>query len=346
MTTKEFQEYLKDVPKTPKDMEAAQEKIDEAMFALGTLYRDKLKKDKKAIAALEAHLSRFPKTKHELEDWYYLYLANFDEGIKPKAQEYYDKIMAKYPTTNYAALLRDKDKPKVQDAAETVEKYYATTYNLFKDGKYQEAQVRIKASETKYGVNNIMKAKFALLDAMCIGHELGRINYIAALKEVSNKYAGTAEEKRAQEILRILEFGGPVTESPKSSSNEEETDPVKKFVLSDDKLHYVIVILNKNADLEEAKIVVSDFDSKYNRTDALNVSSMFFSTESETPVVVVRKFKDKVSAQKYTEGVAKNSQDFLKGVYEVFAISQDNYREVIRQKGIDAYRKFYELNYK
>jgi hypothetical protein len=104
--------------------------------------------------------------------------------------------------------------------------------------------------------------------------------------------------------------------------------------------------LNKNADLEDAKIVVSEFDSKYHRTEALNVSSMFFSTESETPVVVVRKFRDKATAIKYTEGVAKNGQDFLKGVYEVFAISQDNYREVIRQKNIDAYRKFYEINYR
>lgn len=349
MTAKEYQEIMKDVPKTPKDVETAEGKIESAMYQLGTLYHDKLKNDKKAIAVLENYLIRFPKTKQELESWYYLYTAHTEVGNKTKAQDYYDKIMAKYPTTAYATLLRDKDKQKTTDDKETVEKYYATTYNLFKDGKYKEAQVRIKESDTKYGVSNALKAKFALLDAMCTGHEMGRINYIAALKEVSNKYTGTPEEKRAQEILRILEFGGPVTEAPKETANnntEDNNDPVKKFVVGDDKLHYVIVILNKNADLEDAKIVVSEFDSKYHRTEALNVSSMFFSTESETPVVVVRKFRDKTVALKYTEGVAKNAQDFLKGTYEVFAISQDNYREVIRQKTIEAYRKFYEQNYK
>ena len=348
MTAKEYQEIMKDVPKTPKDVETAEAKIDAAMYQLGTLYHDKLKNDKKSIAVLENYLARFPKTKQELEAWYYLYMAHTEVGQKAKAQDYYDKIMAKYPTTSYASLLRDKDKQKTTDDKETVEKYYATTYNLFKDGKYKDAQVRIKESDTKYGVSNALKAKFALLDAMCTGHEMGRINYIAALKEVSNKYAGTPEEKRAQEILRILEFGGPITEAPKetANNNNDDSDPVKKFVLGDDRLHYVIVILNKNADLEEAKIVVSEFDSKYHRTDALNVSSMFFSTESETPVVVVRKFRDKTVALKYTEGVAKNGQDFLKGTYEVFAISQDNYREVIRQKTIEAYRKFYDANYK
>ncbi len=347
MTEKEYQDMMKNVPKTPKDVEIAEIKIDDALYLLGTLYHDKLKNDKKAIETLETHLSRFPKTKNELAEWYYLQVAHSDLGNKVKAQDYYDKIMSKYPNTSYALLLKDKDKPVAKDNIETVEKYYATTYSLFKEGKYKEAQVRINESETKFGVTNPMRSKFALLNAMCIGHELGRINYIASLKDVINKHAGTPEEKRAQEIIRILEFGGPVTESPKPNNNDNaDTDPVKKFVEGDDKLHYVIVLLNKNADLEDAKVVVSDYDSKYHRTDALNVSSISFSTESETPALVVRKFKDKATALKYTEGVAKNGQDYLKGVYEVFAISQDNYREVIRQRGVEAYRKFYDQYYR
>jgi TolA-binding protein len=348
MTAKEFQEIMKDVPKTPKDVETANGKIDEALFMLGTLYHDKLKNENKAVSTLDNHLSRFPQTTHELNDWYYLYLAHTELGNKAKAQGFYDKIMSKYPNTPYAILLRDKDKPKTQDEKDTVEKYYSETYSIFKAGNYKEAQARIKESDTKYGISNALKPKFALLDAMCTGHELGRMNYIASLKEVINKYVGTPEEKRAQEIIRILEFGGPITEAPKdpTKNDDDGDDPVKKFVVGEEKLHYVIIILNKNADLEESKIVVTDFDSKYNRTDALNVSSMFFSTESETPVLVVRKFKDKALALKYTEGVAKNASDFLKGVYEVFAISQDNYREVIRQRNVDAYRKFYEVNYK
>ena len=349
MTAKEYQDIMKDVPKTPKDVETAEAKIEAAMYQLGTLYHDKLKNEKKSIAVLENYLVRFPKTTHEVETWFYLHNAYTEVGNKAKAQDYYDKIMAKYPTTAYAAMLRDKDKVKVADEKETVDKFYSVTYNLFKAGNYKETQTRIKESDTKYGVSNALKAKFALLEAMCIGHELGRINYIAALKEVINKYAGTVEEKRAQEILRVLD-SKPLDESssPKTLTNAEgeNDDPVKRFVVNANGLHYVIVVLNKNADLEDAKVIVSEYDSKYHRTEALNVSSMFFSTESETPVVVVRKFRDKATALKYTEGVAKNGQDFLKGVYEVFGISQDNYREVIRQKSIDAYRKFYDANYR
>ena len=186
MTAKEYQDIMKDVPKTPKDVETAEAKIEAAMYQLGTLYHDKLKNEKKSIAVLENYLVRFPKTTHEVETWFYLHNAYTEVANKVKAQDYYDKIMAKYPTTAYAAMLRDKDKVKVADEKETVDKFYSITYNLFKAGNYKETQARIKESDTKYGVSNALKAKFALLEAMCIGHELGRINYIAALKEASN----------------------------------------------------------------------------------------------------------------------------------------------------------------
>jgi tetratricopeptide (TPR) repeat protein len=293
--------------------------------------------------ALDDMFTRFPKTKNELAGWYYLYLDHSDLANPRKAQEYYDKIFEKYPTSSYAEALKGgKRGGKDED---TVEKYYATTYALFKDGKYKEAQDRIKESDTKYGISNALKPKFALLNAMCVGHELGRINYIAELKTVMNNYPETPEQKRAAEILRILEFGVPVTESPKNNGGGDD-DPVSRFAVGDDKLHYVFVILDKNANLEDAKVIVSDFNSKYFRTENLNISNIYFDPEAGNPVLVIRKFRDKEASLKYTEGVSRNKGDYLQGVYEVFSVSQDNYRELIRQKGVEAYRTFYERNYR
>ncbi|MDZ7880024.1 MAG: tetratricopeptide repeat protein [Saprospiraceae bacterium] len=347
LSAKEVDELLVGVPKTDDEKMAVQDKIEEAMFQLGTLYHDKLQNDKKAIEALDKHLARFPKTKHEVEDYYYLYLAY--DGLKDavKAKEYYDKIQEKFPNSSYARLLKNSDDGKNKNE-QTVEAYYATTYGLFKDEKVKEAQDRIPAAETKYGVNNPLKAKFSLLNAMCLGRLKGREAYVTALKEVVAKFPDSPEEKRAQEILRILEFGGPINEAPKASTVDTAVveDLSTRFAPNDDKLHYVIVILSKNVDMEEAKIIVSDFNSKYFRTEALNISSIFLSTETETGVLVVRKFKDKASSLVYTEGVEKNKKDFLKVEHEVFSVSQDNYREILRQKMVDHYRRFYDKNYK
>ncbi len=346
MSKKEVTDLLKDVPKTDDEKNTASDKIEEAMFQLGTLYHDKLKNDKKCIETLDKHLARFPKTKHELEDFYYLYLAHNDLRNLAKAKEYYDKIQEKYPASNYAKMLKNTGDLKESDEL-TVEAYYSTTYALFKGEKVKEAQDRIPMVATKYGVNNPLTAKFALLNAMCVGRLKGREGYVAALKEVIAKFPDSPEDKRAQEILRILEFGGPINEAPKTSVDTSKSEDLStRFVPSDDRLHYVIVILSKNVDIEDAKIVVSDFNSKYFRTENLNISSIILSTESELGVLVVRKFKDKATSLNFTEGVEKNKKDFLKGEYEVFAVSQDNYREVLRQKVLDHYRKFYSKNYR
>ncbi len=347
MTNKEVDELLKDIPKTEDEKLAAQDKIDEAMFQLGTLYHDKLKNDKKSIETLDKHLARFPKTKHELEDFYYLYLAHNELRNVVKAKEYFDKIQGQYPNSTYARLLKNADDSKPKDE-QSVEAYYSTTYALFKGEKVKEAQERIPLVSTKYGVNNPLTAKFALLNAMCLGRLKGREAYVVALKEVIAKFPDSPEDKRAQEILRILEFGGPINEAPKPATIDTAVveDLSTRFTLNDDKLHYVIVILSKNVDIEDAKIGVSDFNSKYFRTENLNISSIFLSTETEIGVLVVRKFKDKTTSLVYTEGVEKNKKDFLKGEYEVFSVSQDNYREILRQKVLEYYRKFYNKNYK
>ena len=243
-------------------------------------------------------------------------------------------------------MLKNSDDGKKKDE-QTVESYYSVTYALFKDEKVKEAQDRIGASETLYGVNNPLKAKFALLYAMCTGRLKGREAYVASLKDVITKFKDTPEQKRAEEILRILEFGGPINEAPKPTVDSTIQDDLStRFVASDDKLHYVIVILNKNVDIEDAKIGVSDFNAKYFRTENLNISSIFLSTETEIGVLVVRKFRDKPTALVYTEGVEKNKKDFLKGEYSVFAVSQDNYREILRQKVIEHYQRFYDKNYR
>ena len=340
ITDREVAEILKDVPKSAAEIDAAKLKIDDALFQLGTLYHDKLKNEKKSIEALDQDLTRFPATKHELDDWYYLYLTNISIGNKTKANEYFEKLQTKYPTSNYAQLLKNPDAFNKNDE-KAVEKFYADTYTAFKKGDYKTATQRITESETLFGINNPLKAKFALLNAMCIGHTSGREGYMTALKDVIAKYADTPEEKRAKDILRILEFGAPVTEAPKN-----DILTTTNFRPDDDKYHYILIVLAKDAPLEDAKSIISDYNSKYHRLDDLKLSNISLNADTEIPILVIRRLKDKAAALVYTEGSKKNAADFLKGMqYEVFAVTQDNYREILRLKSVEQYRKFYAQYY-
>ena len=51
---------------------------------------------------------------------------------------------------------------------------------------------------------------------------------------------------------------------------------------------------------------------------------------------------------KYFDGVKKNKELFIKDQevgYDIFAVTQKNYREVIKQKGTTNYRAFFDQNY-
>lgn len=340
----DYAEFLKDIPKTSEQITAAKEKMDEAMFGLGAGYHDRLQNYKKSTATLEQHLSRFPTSRHEPEDYYYLYQNYTSLSNAPAAQKNYDALLAKYPGTPFANSLKDNKTPG-KIAEKSIDKYYNTTYALFKKGSYDTVAKRVKESPAIFGSSNIYAGKFALLDAFCAGRLSGRDAYIAGLKNVIAKYAGSPEEKRAKETLHILESGAS-PEAKRDSVSKDENEDVAKFKPDNDKLHYVLVVLPKDADLENIKVKISDFNGKYHRLDDLKISSVFLSTEPEIPMVVVRKFKDKRAALVFTDNVKSNTKEFMGDIKaEVFAATQDNYREILRQKTIDNYKIFYQKNY-
>lgn len=337
-------DILKDVPATPEAIEVANSKIMEAMYTLGTLYHDRLKNEKKTTETLEKLNERYPANKHEVESWYYLYLAFTELNNRGKAKEYYDKLVAKYPNTTYARVLQDPDfLKKSKEEENKLARYYDETYASFKRGEYQAAVEKIAKANSMFGANNAYKAKFALLNVMCSGSTLGKDAYIGSLKEFISKYPDTPEQKRAKEMLRLLEGKGlddtgegirPATVD-KGSYKEE-----------DDKLHYMVVLLTgKSPKLEDSKVMVSDYNRQYHKLDNLVISNILLGND-RIPVILIRKFKDKATAMKYYEGVQKNKSDFLKKeTYEMFAISQDNYRILLSSKNLDEYRDFYQEHY-
>jgi tetratricopeptide (TPR) repeat protein len=341
ISEKEVNAILKEVPRSQGDIETAKNQVADAMLQLGILYRDKLKNHQKSIDILEKYNQRFPAAKDELASWYYLYLSYIDAKDKAKARVYYDKIQEKYPDSNYAKVLRDPNALKNQDEKK-LERYYDSTYVIFSKGQYKEAAEKINAAEKLFSGGHAFKAKFALMNAMCSGNLKGKTEYINALREVVGRFGEQPEGKKATEILRILSSAGgePAPETPVPTTDSP-------FKTMDDAPHFVMVLAEKTISLEDAKVAVSDYNSKYHRLDDLRLSSIFLDTDAEISVLLVRKFTNKAAALAYTDAVGKNRVDFLPAniKFQIFAIHQDNYREVIKQKSVVDYAKFYEKAY-
>lgn len=351
LTDEDIRKLLKDIPGNAVEIKAAEDKIVDALFKLGGLYRDRLELNDKAVLTLEELNNRFPGNKHELDSWYFLYLAHTDLGNVTKAKEYFDKITKNYPETTYARVLLDPnflENSKEEERRVTV--YYNQTYDTFQKGKYEDASQRaIKASDL-FGPTNVLQSRFALLNAMCLGNLKGKDAYKKELQEIISKYPDTAEQKRAREILRLL--GGKdisVEDKEKVGGENKKNAGESKFKIADTKMHYVIIVLkNKSIKLSEAKAAASDYHKQYHKLDKLRIANVYLGADTSTPILVIRRFKNKGLAMGYYDGVLKNSQDFLpsSAEYEIYPITQYNYRQVLKNKELETYKAFFEENYR
>lgn len=344
LTADEISGLLGPVPDTPAEKDEANRQIREAMYKLGSLYRERLKNSEKAAAILEELNRRYPASSFELDSWYLLYVTYTDLGNAAKAREYFDKIITKYPSTNYAKILQDPNfASKFLDEERRQSLQYDEIYGLFSTGKYRDAYDRSKQVLESLLGKHPLKPKYALLMAMCSGSLQGKDTYVNELQRVVAMYPETEEQKRAKEILRLLGASGgaqlPGKEKEEASTYKVEADDV----------HYVLVVFsNTDVDLNAAKNAVSDYNRKYSKLESLRLANIFLGPDNKTPVLVMRRFKNMAESMDYLKGLSKNKKDFVdeKIGYSVLSISQNNYRQLLASKDVEAYKAFFEASYK
>lgn len=340
----EVNQMLAGVPRTDAERDRAQLEIKKAMFELGRLYRDRLENNEKAIAVLEKLNERFPSSVHELESWYYLYLAYTDMNQPDKATFYKDKIIDKYPSSNFARILLDPNYANdFLNEEKRLARQYDQTYLAFTQGRYAEALAQSRASLTQILGQHPLKPKYALLAAMCTGNTEGKEAYIAELNKLIAVYPETPEQTRAKEILRLLGASGA------NLPGQAAEAPTGAFTVNAQDLHYIIIVFNSSAiDLNAAKNKVSDYNRTYHDLAKLRISNVYLGENNDVPVLVLRRFENQADAMVYYEGVFKNSTSFIDAAslpHQVLAISQANYREVLKARNLNGYEGFFNTNY-
>lgn len=346
VTVADINKYLAGVPTNPKELAATEKKLMDAYFDLGKAYRDDMLNNERAVEALETLLERYPDSPHSFDAWFLLYLAHKDLGNTNKADYYAGLIVEANPESKYAMVITDPNfVAKTLSEEEKLVKYYDETYALFTAGDYNSAFERIEGGGAQFSQDHHLVPRFALLKAMCLAKLESKESYVAALKEVVAKYPETPESVRAKEILRFLQ-------GDESAFEQVSEDVLKetKFTLDDASLHYVITIIfdiGENT-LDQVKIAAANYNRDKYRNQKFRVSHNMLSIEPEIPLIMIRKFDSKSDAMRYAVKIEDNPLEFMpKGVnFEVYAIHQQNYRELMSQRSVNEYRLFYAKNYR
>jgi tetratricopeptide (TPR) repeat protein len=223
--------YTEQIPVKKSELNKLKIERDTTELSLGIGYYDLFSNAKTASETLEHLISTPPKEESTMAQAYYqLYRINNKVENTAKAEEYKNFILANYPNSIYAEYIMNPDFDFITPTTKEALAYYEETYNLFKEEKYDEVKTRTQQAIEKYPTEIII-AKFALLNALAIGATEEREDFKSALELVTVAYQNTAEAKKAQEILDLLNGKKePVakTKEPKISEEPKMSEKDRK----------------------------------------------------------------------------------------------------------------------
>jgi len=347
-TDEQLDEYLRDIPRSDAQKLAANAKIQNALLGLGIEFREKLKNYEKSAEALERLVNEYPDFNKRDQALYYLQLSYRDLNMPIETREILEMMKKEFPDSKYTKLATDPSyASELRSGENNLPSYYEKTYELFEQGDHTSVLDRVINKSKMFPDQNEYDPKFDLLRAMSLGNTEGKTRYIKELQELIRRHKGTPEEIRATEILRFL--NGDAT-----AFNEILYDEgVEKFEINDDKLHYAfVVVYDQNKNIQDIKISLDDYNKKFHRSDKLTITNIVLNAEDKSHIVLVRSFENKARAMAYYQGAKKNQSAFLDKIkgetigYDLFTATQKNYRELVKQRNVTAYREFFNQNYK
>ncbi len=351
VSQKEIDALWTGIPKTDKEKDALRVANTEALYKIGDLFRLRMNMPKNSVRAHEDLLARNPvKNEHEQEIYYTCFLNHNDLKNKPKADFYKDLLNKKFPESIFTKVVNDPAYMAAQKKkAAVLETYYEKAFSLYRKDSTLAALAMTMKSDSAFGKDNKLKAKFALLNALCRGTMNGKDDYIASLKGVQVKHPNTSESVRAGELLAELEnLGRPKAGTPKGLGKIGD-DQTSDFSYKPEAEHYVVVWIKDEGATErlsDYRVSCTEYNTRFYNIKNLKVAAL--TPDLQTALLIVRRFDDGEAAKQYVKNVNGKALDFLgeKDInYYAMPISAENYAALLRTKNMSGYETFVKKMY-
>ncbi len=323
---------IKRIPLTDSLFAASQQKMVEAYYNAGIIYKDQLNEKSLAETQFLTVLDKTFENPFTLLSAFQLYKL-FEEKDENKANEYKNYIFNNYPNSDYANFLRDPDffikkkeldKIALDEYLLVLERYNNELYPL----------VMLKADNIiNNEKENIFRPKYMLLKAMSIGMTSEDKTLMKPVLElIVEQYPKTEESGRAIELLSIIEKG---------VSENKEVDFTKKSIYeyNENDSYYLLIFLDEKQNSNNEKGNVVDFDREFFSRLQLKVSSKIFGGSQN--VIFVEEFENQETVQDYLS-TFKSTRKHITKLHNnnIIIISKKNLKTLFKTQNLSEYESF------
>ena len=325
----------KNIPLTDSTFALSEQRLLEARYTAGILYKEVLGEMELAAGQFQAILDMFKINPTDLSAAFQLYKLN--EGTA-EAETYKKYILKNYPLSDAANFFRDPDfYAKQRESALKDQQKYIKLLEKYNQESYTQV-----LSETQVVVDNDLsnafRAEYMLLNALAFGQlNENKKDLIPRLNRIVDEKPSSEQAARAKEMLAIINNGY-------STSIPANFEKKSMFTDIPNVPQFVIVLLDEDEDIEEARNAISDFSSKAFKLAKVKVSQKM--TVAEKEFVLVQEFQTAKIAGEYINAYKAGFEyldDFQNN--KIYIINQENLKKLIETSKFGDYKVFYDDNY-
>ncbi|MCU0359585.1 MAG: hypothetical protein MUF75_02520 [Bacteroidia bacterium] len=338
--------YLKDLPLSDSLVRKSNRKIIRAYYLMGSVYREDLHNNTKAVASFEELNRRFPDNRYTVNTYYVMYRIYLEGKNQTKADFYKEKILTEFPESEFALLLKNPDYAKEMNANKSeLETAYVEAYTSYRSQNYPVAYSQSNAALKNFGKNEYAP-KFMFIRAMSLGKLKGVDTLEKELKLLIGKYPNSEVTPMANDVLMaIKKQNNPEMFMPAKSGEA----PKDTFVVNLDSEHFLIIISPDDPKIVNAlKSKLISFNESYYSEKIFKSSSSLYGSAKQ--LILMKSFDSAKEAYNYYKNLLSDPEVFKDGVtkelFEIFPISAENLPLLYKKKNTASYALFFNDNYK
>ena len=343
MDNKTREYYLVHIPLTDSAMEISDQRLEQALYNMGVIYKERLLDYDESIRAFRELMDRYPDSEYGPSVYYYLYELNNNIQKPEQAQYYANQLAALYPESHYAKLLTNPNYLKELEEEEMkVTRTYERIYQRYKQQDYARVIAGADSALVMY-VNDPLNPKFQYIRALAVGSLQGKEAMKVALDTLIAQHPSTEEAMQGKEIIDYMFVEFPEIREADQAAEAEEI----YTVVDSTQEHYFILAVHTGQNVNQVSFDLLNYNlDHYNQYD-LSISQIPM-TDSFNALVVSR-FNNAQGASRYLRDIQLNSGTILSGIeasqYRLMIISRDNYQILSEDKELMPYYLFYMKHY-
>lgn len=183
--------YLKQIPFTDEQKATARDVIQEGLYNMGIILKDKLEDYPAAYAEFNSLLTGFPDNIYRLDTYYNLYLMFMRRGDTAQAEKYRQLILSDFADSKYGIALRNPDYiESLRGMEREQQQLYDRAYNAYMDNDNATVHSVYADVAERYPLTELMP-KFMFLEALAYVTERKPDKFNATLRQLIERYPDT-----------------------------------------------------------------------------------------------------------------------------------------------------------